>query len=137
MAESHGPAVLTIYVDPNSVTRVRVGRITAHGEEILSPEPEVAAICAHIYQHLARGNSLGGESVTAALESAAALLDTAAQRLAEPVAAMQSMVSALHSMSTRLDNLEQLLRGRVMTVESTQAWIDQQRNKPPVPSRGQ
>lgn len=119
------PTVLTIHVDPQSLSNVRVSRISAHGEEILTVGPEVAAICGFIYQALAKGTSLSTPSITDDLLEAARVVQKAGDAIREPLGQLEALVGALLAMNRRIDNIEDMLKNRVLTLEETKKWVNE------------
>ena len=115
--------VLTIYVDPVDAGKIRVSRVTAHGEEVIDVEPELAGICSHIYQQLARGGQIPTTNVRESLLEASTAL-TEARRLAdEPLSKLGTAIGCMQEIIHRLDQIETYLQDRVLTADNTKQWL--------------
>lgn len=123
MAESPIPVILTIWVDPEALATIRVSRVSAHGEEILTPTLELAGLCGYIYQHLAKGNTLGGEAIKERLLEASQALMEARKASIKPLEKVSEAISVMEGIMERLDRIEMLLKDRVLTVDNTEQWI--------------
>lgn len=120
------PTVITLFVNSDGTTRV--SRVTAHGEEVIQPNVEVAEICAHLYRRLAGGDFTGSgetERLKDALVAAANSLEAATAASQRPLAHLSSVVQELRAMKGRLDELERYLRVNTINPNTLKGWIDE------------
>src|SRR6266496_3355835 len=119
MAEAVIPIVLTIFVDPNSVNKTRISRVSSHGEEIIDPGPEVSAVCGYIYQHLAKAGPLDTQDIRKSLVEATLALESVRTASMEPLSKVAEAINLMAGILGRLNDIEKLLKERVLTVAAT------------------
>ena len=127
------PTVVTLFVSPDGATRV--SRMTAHGEELLQPEPEIAAVCAGIYRRLAGGahtTTTDNSRLVAALREVAGSIDQARIAVSEPLAQAAEIVTDLRALIQRLDQIETYLHEHLVTAKTVKEWIDEVYLKNPI-----
>lgn len=117
--------VITIYYNADGTTRI--SRVTEHGEEVIQPNVEVAAICAAVWKQLATGSYPAETDILhdlpARVREAVDAITEARVALVRPLERVDAVLRHLETIDTRLQRLEGLLADRWMTVDASQRWM--------------
>jgi hypothetical protein len=120
------PTIVTLFVDQAGQTRV--SRVTAHGEELIQPDLETAAICAGIYRQLAGGTPSGPTDIARLKESiaeAAQAIERARAASVEPLVHAARITQDLGAVLAQLDRIEHHLTTQLWTADTIKGWLEQ------------